>query len=114
MDLSEFLQLVKLTGFLHLMEKVLAGEASLNGEGEERKVRLEECSHTGHFKSRMNVQKGVENLGEATGSEYDGLVGQLSVGADRMVICERCGNANSFNEQVFSYTLRHWHFWLVC
>lgn len=49
--------LVKLTGFLHLVEKVLAGEAFLNREGEERKVRLEECSHTGHFRSRMSVLK---------------------------------------------------------
>lgn len=32
-------------------------------------------------------------------SEFDGLVGQLPVGVDRMVICERWGRVNSFNEQ---------------
>lgn len=35
-DLSVFLYLVKLTGFLHLKEKVLAGEAFVNG-GRRRK-----------------------------------------------------------------------------
>lgn len=97
--LSVFLQLVKLAGFLHFMEKVVADQAFLNRKGEERKVRLEECSHTEHCRSRMNVQKSVEILGEAAGSEFDGLVGQLPVGADRMVTCERWGRVNSFNEQ---------------
>ena len=67
--LSVFLQLVKLTGFLHpVVKKVLADQAFLSGEGE-RKVRLEECSHIGHFRSSMNVQKCVEILGEAAGSK---------------------------------------------
>lgn len=82
-----FLQIVKLTGFLHpLVKKGLADQAFLSGEGE-GKVRLKECFHTGHFRSRMNVQKGVEILGEAAGSESDGLVGQLPMGVGRMVIC---------------------------
>lgn len=63
-----FLQLVKLTGFLHHVKKALADQAFLGGEGE-GKVRSEECSHTGHFRSRMNVQKGFEILGEAAGSK---------------------------------------------
>lgn len=57
---SVFLQLIKLTRFLHpVVKKVLADQAFRSGEGE-GKVRLEECSHTGHFRSRMNVQKMLE------------------------------------------------------
>lgn len=67
--LSVLLQLAKLTGFLHpAVKKVLADQAFLSGG--EGKVTLEECSHTGNFRSGMNVQKGVEILGEAAGSEW--------------------------------------------
>lgn len=55
----------------------------------------------------MNAQKGVEILGEAAGSESDGVVGQLPMGVGRMGVCERCDRVNSFNEQVLSYTSSH-------
>lgn len=40
-------------------------------------------------------------------SESDGLVGQLPVGVGRMVICERRGGGNSFNEQLRNYASSH-------
>lgn len=46
-------------------------------------------------------------------SESDGLVGQLPMGVGRMVIRERCGRVNSFNEQVLSYASSHQFYWLV-
>lgn len=61
----------------------------------------------------MNVQKGVEILGEAAGSESDGLVEQLPWGLGRLVMCERCGRVNSFNEQVDNYASSHQLFWPV-
>lgn len=64
-----FLQLVKLHRFSSsCCEESVADQAFLGGEGG-GKERLEECSHTGHFRSGMNVQKGVEILGEAAGSK---------------------------------------------
>ena len=67
--LSMFLQLVELTGFLHpVVKQVLTDQGFLSGEGE-GKMRLEECSHTGRCRPRMNVQKGVEIVGEAAGSK---------------------------------------------
>lgn len=107
------MQLVKLTGFLHpVVKKALANQACPSREAE-GKVGLEECSHTGHFRSKKNVQKSVEILGEAAGSQSDGVVGQLPMGVGRTVMCERCGRVNSFSEQVLNYASSHQLFWLV-
>lgn len=61
----------------------------------------------------MNVQKGVEILGEAAGCESDGLVESLTMGVGRMVICETRSKVNSFNEQVLNYASSHQLFWLM-
>lgn len=88
--MSFFLQLVRFTGFIHpIVKKMLAHQSFPSEEGGGKAI-LEEHFHTGHFRSSMNVQKGVEILREAVGSESDDLVGQLPMGVGRMVICERC------------------------
>lgn len=67
--MSVFLQIVRLTGFIHpVVKKMLADQSFPSGEGG-GKARLEEHFHAGHFRSSMNVQKGVEILGEAVGSK---------------------------------------------
>lgn len=88
--MSLFLQLVRFTGFLHPVVKKILADQSFPSEEGGGWASLEEHFHTGHFRSSMNVQKDVEILGEAVGSESDGLVGQLPMGVGRMVICERC------------------------
>lgn len=66
--MSVFLQIVRLTAFIHpVVKKMLADQSFPSGEG--GKARLEEHFHAGHFRSSMNVQKGVEILGEAVGSK---------------------------------------------
>lgn len=63
------MQLVRLTGFLHPVAKKMLADQSFPNEEEGGKARLEEHFSTGHFRSSMNVQKGVEILGEAGGSK---------------------------------------------
>lgn len=61
------MQLVRFTGFLHLIVKKMLADQSFPSEEGGGKSSLEEHFHTGHFRSSMNVQKGVEILGEAVG-----------------------------------------------
>lgn len=67
--MSLFLQLVRVTGFPHPIVKKMLADQSFPSEERGGKARLEEHFHTGHFTSSMNVQKGVEILGEAVGSK---------------------------------------------
>lgn len=63
------MQLVRLTGFLHPVVKKMLADQSFPSEEGGGKARLEEHFYTGHFRLSMNVQKGVEILGEAVGSK---------------------------------------------
>lgn len=53
-----------------IVKKMLADQSFPSEEGG-GKASLEEHFHTGHFRSNMNVQKGVEKLRQAVGSKRE-------------------------------------------